>query len=191
MKQLFVLLFFFLAAMLRVSAQEITELFESCSVEEAWNGDTSAIHKFVRKCGGKVDTISYDENNNISKTKIHHQTIKMTLNSGRVVHEDSVYFIADQMPQFPGGDNELLEFITKNIHYPATARTKKIQGRVYIQFVVERDGSVRRAKIIKRIGGGCDEEALRVVQAMPKWSPGKVHGTPVQVQFTLPVKFSL
>jgi TonB family protein len=185
MKYFSIAFIFFLTVFSTARAQE-----ESCGIEEAWGGDTTAMHKFLRTCG-TVDTLSFDEHNKPTKTKVHHQTIKMTLNTGKVVHADSIYFITEHMPEFPGGNNELYEYVAKSIHYPATAKTKKIQGRVYVQFIIERDGSVSRAKIVRGIGGGCDQESLRVIRAMPKWTPGKMHGIPVQVQYTLPVKFSM
>ncbi len=186
MKHLSLIIFFLFTLFLQASAQDN----ESCGIEEAWGGDTAAMHKFLKTCG-RVDTISYDENNHLSKTKVHHQTIKMTLNSGKVVHADSIFFIAEEMPKFPGGDAKLFEYVSNTIQYPVIAKTKKIQGRVYVQFIIERDGSVSRAKIVRGIKNGCDEEALRVILAMPKWTPGKMHGDPVQVQYTLPIKFAL
>jgi TonB family protein len=182
-----VIVFIFLSVIFfNASAQETCGM----DADEAWNGDTAAMNKFLKTCG-RIDTISYDEHNKLSKTKIHHQTIKMILNTGKVVHADSIFFITDQMPEFPGRDSALFQYLENNIHYPAAAKAKRIQGRVYVQFIVERDGSISRTKIVRGIGNGCDEEALRAIREMPKWIPGKMHGIPVQVQFILPVKFSL
>jgi protein TonB len=75
--------------------------------------------------------------------------------------------------------------------YPALAKVQKIQGRVYIEFIIERDGSVSHVKVTRGIGGGCDQEAARVVAQMPKWTAGKMKDNPVRVQYTLPVKFTL
>ena len=99
--------------------------------------------------------------------------------------------VADESPEFPGGMEGLYKYLAENIHYPEQAKTDQIQGRVFITFVVEKDGSISDAKVIRGIGGGCDEEALRVVNAMPKWTPGKQLGEPVRVQFNLPVVFKL
>lgn len=98
--------------------------------------------------------------------------------------------IADD-PQFPGGTEALMKYLSKNIRYPEQAKKENIQGKVYVKFVVEKDGSITDAKVLRSIGGGCDEEALRVVKAMPKWEPGKMQGTPVRVQFNLPIVFKL
>jgi len=95
------------------------------------------------------------------------------------------------MPEFPGGDTALYRFLAENIHYPDSAKTAGIQGRVFITFVVNTDGSISDARVLRGIGGGCDEEALRVVKSMPNWIPGKQRGKPVRVQYNLPIKFSL
>ena len=85
----------------------------------------------------------------------------------------------------------LYKYLAENIHYPEQAKNDQIQGRVVISFVVEKDGGISDAKVVKGIGGGCDEEALRVVNAMPKWTPGKMRGEVVRVNFNLPITFKL
>ena len=95
------------------------------------------------------------------------------------------------MPQYIGGDKARIEFLKENIKYPLEALNKKIQGSVYVTFVINEDGSLSNIKILKGIGGGCDEEVLRVVKLMPNWKPGKQKGKPVMVQFNMPVKFTL
>ena len=88
-------------------------------------------------------------------------------------------------------DQEMLKFIYKNIKYPALARENGIEGMVVIRFIVNKNGSLSDYEIVREIGGGCGEEALRVVKKMPDWNPGKQRGRPVRVQFNLPVKYSL
>jgi len=105
--------------------------------------------------------------------------------------KNGVYQICEQMPQFPGGEKGMMEFVTKNIAYPQEARDKEIEGRVFVRFVIEKDGSVSDVKVAKGIGGGCDEEAVRVVKAMPKWIPGKQDDKPVRVSYTMPFFFKL
>jgi periplasmic protein TonB len=95
-----------------------------------------------------------------------------------------------QMPEFMGGEEELMKYLYANIHYPQMAREVGIRGTVNIQFVVESDGSISSIKLLRGIGGGCDEEAMRVISQMPKWKPGKQNGKAVPVYFMLPVKFS-
>ena len=99
--------------------------------------------------------------------------------------------IPETMPYFPGGQELLLKYLAVNIKYPASAVKAKKQGRVIVTFIVQKDGSVTHAKIAKSIDPELDAEALRVVRGMPKWIPGTQLGKPVNVKYTLPVKFSL
>ena len=105
--------------------------------------------------------------------------------------QPEVYNVVEVDPEFPGGIEALYKYLAENITYPQQAKDSGIQGRVYVTFVVEKDGSITGAEVLRGIGGGCDEEALRVVNAMPKWTPGKQLGEPVRVQFNLPVVFKL
>ena len=107
------------------------------------------------------------------------------------VDEGEPYVIVDQMPEFPGGEAKLLDFIKKNTRYPQEAKDAGIQGRVFVYFVVESDGSIGDVKILRGIGGICDEEAMRVVKSMPKWKPGKHNGEPVRVSYQIPIWFKL
>ncbi|HPE43379.1 MAG TPA: energy transducer TonB, partial [Bacteroidales bacterium] len=107
------------------------------------------------------------------------------------VVEAEIFTVVESMPEFPGGPAKMMEYIAKNIKYPAMARESGIQGRVFVNFVVEPDGSVSNVKVLRGIGGGCDEEAVRVVEAMPKWTPGRQRGKDVRVSFNLPVRFTL
>ena len=95
------------------------------------------------------------------------------------------------MPVFPGGEGALNKYLITNLKYPDAALKQKIQGKVYVAFVVDYTGKVTDAKILRGIGGGCDEEALRVMRSMPAWIPGKQNGKAVNVQFNLPVVFSI
>ena len=105
--------------------------------------------------------------------------------------EDTVFQIVDEMPQFQGGDQAMFTYLSENIKYPEEAKDKGIAGRVFISFVVEKDGSVSDVEVKRGIGGGCDNEAVRVVKAMPKWKPGKKDGKPVRVSYMLPIVFKL
>lgn len=97
----------------------------------------------------------------------------------------------DKMPSFPGGEMALLKFLNTNIDYPRTARDMHIQGRVQVSFIIETDGSLSNIKIFSGIGGGCDEESLRVVKLMPHWIPAEKNGEVIRVLYTLPVRFVL
>lgn len=101
-----------------------------------------------------------------------------------------VYVVVEQPAVFPGGEAALNKFLAENIRYPDLARTSGIEGKVYIRFVVEKDGSVSNVKIMRDIGGGCGAEAVRVVKSMPKWTPAKQQTRTVRSEFNLPVNFS-
>ena len=107
------------------------------------------------------------------------------------IQEAEIFTIVEEMPDFPGGTQKLADYLAKNIKYPPMARESGIQGRVFISFVVEPDGSVSNVNVMRSLGGGCDEEAVRVVKSMPKWKPGKQRGKPVRVSYILPVNFKL
>jgi len=107
------------------------------------------------------------------------------------VPEQHIFVVVEQMPRFPGGQAALMKYLATHIKYPELAKESGIQGRVFINFVVEPDGHIDHVKVLRGIGGGCDEEAVRVVKNMPKWIPGKQRGKPVRVSFNLPVKFTL
>jgi TonB family protein len=107
------------------------------------------------------------------------------------VVEKDVYKEVEKMPSYPGGDEARIKFMVENIKYPADAMKNKIQGKVFMTFIVRSDGSVTDVKILRGIGGGCDEEAMRVVKMMPKWNPGMNHGKPVDVCFNFPINFAL
>jgi TonB family protein len=105
--------------------------------------------------------------------------------------EEPVFKVVESMPSYPGGQEAMINFLASNIKYPEEARTKGIQGTVFITFVIETDGSVTHVEMLRGIGGGCDEEGVRVVSSMPRWTPGKQKGNLVRVQFNLPIKFAL
>ena len=105
--------------------------------------------------------------------------------------EEEVFDMVEQAPQFPGGQAELMSWLGKNIRYPVIAQENGIQGRVVCQFVVGSDGSVRDIKVVRSLDPSCDKEAVRVIQSMPKWIPGRQNGKAVSVRYTLPVMFRL
>ena len=102
-----------------------------------------------------------------------------------------IFTVVENDPEFPGGMEALYKYLRDNIKYPQLARDNNITGKVYVTFVVERDGSIANPRVLKDIGGGCGAEAIRVVKSMPKWTPGKQRGKAVRVQFNLPVNFNL
>ena len=105
--------------------------------------------------------------------------------------ESKPYTMVEQMPQFPGGEKELLSYIAKNLHYPTVAAENGVQGKVFIRFVVSALGIVEGVEVIRSLDPYCDKEAMRVVAALPQWIPGKQNGRNVPVYYTLPIIFKL
>lgn len=108
-----------------------------------------------------------------------------------VEEEEQPFTVVEQMPEFPGGDAARVRFLQENIVFPQMAKESGITGTVYITFVVGKDGKLSNFRILRGIGGGCDEEAIRVLKKMPDWIPGRQGGKTVPVQFNLPIKFIL
>ncbi|MBN2615375.1 MAG: energy transducer TonB [Bacteroidales bacterium] len=107
------------------------------------------------------------------------------------INENHIFIKVEHDPSFPGGEIALMKFLAHHIHYPELAKQTGIQGRVFLRFVVEPSGLIDHVEIIRGIGGGCDEEAIRVIKSMPRWNPGKQMGRPVRVAFSLAVNFRL
>ena len=101
----------------------------------------------------------------------------------------TIYFTAEELPSFPGGDAAMLKFLSSRLNYPAAALDRHLSGRVYLTFVVDPEGHLHDPHVVRGLGVGLDEEALRLVRLMPWWNPGKVHGQPVWVSVTMPIVF--
>ena len=104
---------------------------------------------------------------------------------------EKVFTVVEQQPEFPGGTSEMYKYLSKNIKYPGAASRANVSGKVFMSFVVNVDGSIQDVTVLKGLGFGCDEEAMRVVKAMPKWKPGKQSGRAVRVKYNLPINFQL
>ena len=135
----------------------------------------------------EVGLINADDNAN----KAQETFVKVEVKEEVEEVEEEVFLVVEDDPEFPGGLSALSQYLASNIKYPQLAKENNITGKVFVSFVVEKDGSVVQVKILRDIGGGCGAEAVRVVKAMPKWKPGKQRGKPVRTQFNLPVDFSL
>lgn len=109
-----------------------------------------------------------------------------TINSA---NDQVVYTRVDKMPEFPGGQVALVKYISKNIKYPSKYKKDKVNGRVFVSFIIDKDGKVTSARIVKSLNEECDAEAIRVISKMPDWVPGEKDGVKVAVQFGLPVNF--
>ncbi|MEI6764774.1 MAG: energy transducer TonB [Bacteroidota bacterium] len=174
-------------------------------------GDTSLVVQYNENSGPPPQSIPQDERNTIpvvvDSSKITKQTTTTLFNdnpgdttgkgngssngNGNGGGDGQIYLFAEQPPSYPGGEKERMSFLQRNIMYPAAARKNKIQGSVYVSFVVERNGSLSNIKILKGIGSGCDEEAVRVLKLMPAWIPGVQNGNTVRVQVIIPLTFVL
>jgi len=107
------------------------------------------------------------------------------------VNEPEIFAIVEVMPEFPGGSEALLKYLATKIRYPDLARENKVEGLVVVQFIIDEKGKISGATILRGIGGGCDEEAIRVIMAMPDWKPGLQRNMPVKVRYNVPVRFVL
>ena len=105
--------------------------------------------------------------------------------------EEAVFKFVEQMPEFPDGQAAMMKYIQSNMKYPAIAKENGIEGTVIVSFEVSKSGDIQKVQVARGIGGGCDEEAVRVVRSMPNWKPGKHNGQAVKVSFNLPIKFKL
>ena len=105
--------------------------------------------------------------------------------------QGDVFDVVEEMPQYPGGPQELFKFLSENVQYPAEAEKAGIQGRVILTFVVEKDGSISKPTVVKSVDPLLDAEAVRVISAMPNWKPGKQNGKVVRVKYTVPLSFNL
>jgi TonB family protein len=110
---------------------------------------------------------------------------------GEISDQDVIFMVVEKMPQYPGGDEELFKYLATNIKYPSDAKEQNIEGRVICQFVINRDGSVSDVVVVRSIAPSLDAEAVRVISAMPNWTPGEQRGQTVRVKYTLPINFKL
>lgn len=104
---------------------------------------------------------------------------------------DKIFLVVEQPASPKGGMSAFYEFVSKNIHYPSQARRMGVEGKVFVEFVVEKDGTLSSFTVIKGIGAGCDEEAIRILQLSPAWFPGKQRGQPVKQRMVLPIHFKM
>ena len=130
-------------------------------------------------------------NNTTIRANVQKKVVKTTKTTKKADASNKVYEVVEQMPTFPGGDAALMKYLAENIKYPVSAQKAKEQGRVVVQFIVEKDGTVTGVKTVRSVTPALDAEAVRVIKAMPKWTPGKQGGQPVRVNYNVPVSFRL
>jgi TonB family protein len=128
---------------------------------------------------------------NLFPTQTEEEPISTVAEKMPQTQEESIFTVVEKMPKFKGGDAELNTFLMKNVRYPDTCRKANIQGRVHVQFIVEKDGAISNVEVVKSVNEFLDNEAKRVVSMMPKWTPGYQHGAPVRVKYTIPINFNL
>ena len=129
--------------------------------------------------------------NNIDSSKTGTIKVKKPQKIREIQETTAIFVLVEQMPQFGGGEADLFNYLAKNVKYPTLAKDSAIGGIVYVAFIINEIGEIEDARILRGIGFGCDEEALRVVMNMPRWNPGRQRGKPVAVQFNLPIRFLL
>lgn len=150
---------------------------------------------FWKEYADRMDVILQKATWSMKQPQLPEKTVTTTPEKSTVMPvndtKDITYTVVEQMPEFPGGQMAMLEFLRKNIKYPNQAREYNISGNVVVKFVVDKSGNVKDPEILKGIGYGCDDEALRVISSMPQWKPGYQNGKAVNVNFHLPVSFIL
>ncbi len=150
-----------------------------------WVGMANAQSKDLKHVGSATDAVV------IACAEDQPEYVTITDDPFEKADENGVFQVVEEQPQFPGGMAALMEYLKKNVRYPAICKEQGLQGRVIVQFVVNPDGTISDAQVIKPVNPYFDKEALRVVNAMPKWVPGKIRGKTVRVRFTVPVTFRL
>lgn len=138
-----------------------------------------------------VKPIVQERNEMTSSISLNSHSVLMDTISKEISDEDVPLQYAEQMPEFPGGEKAMMKFLAENIKYPAEAVKNNVMGRVIVQFIIDHEGKTKKVKVLRGVGAGCDEEAVRVVKLFPTWKPGKNKGRNVSVYFTLPIVFSL
>ena len=163
------------------------ELNDSTAACRDWSavlalGDTETYNLLTKKCHGDMTM----EKDVIPVKKFKHLMVNSAPAKGAETKP-----VVDELPSFPGGVTALVDYLRSNLRYPAGARAKKAEGRVYVNFVISSGGNILFPYVVRGIGNGCDEEAIRLVKNMPKWNPAMESGKAVLVRYNIPVKFSL
>ena len=156
---------------------------ESITVENPKEGSNASVTVWIKTKGAPDLAIGAWDYEEEKKPELIGVVVKTV--------PDTPFDVVEQMPEFPGGQEALMQFLRQEVKYPKEAFKDGVQGRVVVQFVVEKDGSISEVEVVKKVNEHLDAEAVRVVNAMPKWKPGKQKGENVRVKYTLPISFRL
>ena len=152
----------------------------------------SNIEVVARVTGQFTKNIAGSTKDEVSKETALYSSAPITLaNDSTRPKKDDVYTAVEVMPQFPGGEKALLKYIASNLKYPVQSQENKVEGKVYIRFIVTEKGNITKVAVMRSLDQYCNEEALRVIKEMPKWTPGKQNGKNVSVYYVIPIKFKL
>ena len=155
--------------------------------EQVNEEDEPKMQKEVVEEKAAIGTVNFDKGTD----DISAPVAKVIENTQITEDSDPPFVIVEQMPQFPGGELEMIKFIQANLKYPVIAQEMGVSGTVIIKFVIDRNGNITNIKVARSIGSGCDEESVRVLEKMPAWSPGRQGGKTVRVSYSVPFKFIL
>ncbi|NLB26193.1 MAG: energy transducer TonB [Bacteroidales bacterium] len=182
----------------QIQTQEVEEEIIPITREEQNTPPPPPPPKVVEVLNIVADNVHIDDELHIEDTEADAETfidvapvVTTTVVEEKEEEETKVFFIVEDMPEFPGGEAALRQFIANAIKYPVIAQENGIQGKVFVTFVVDADGGISEAKITRGVDPSLDKEALRVVNMLPKWKPGKQRGKPVRVSYTVPINFVL
>lgn len=182
----------------QVKIQEAeTELIPVTRQEQVQPPEPPPPQKVVEILNIVSDDVEITEELDIDDTEADEQTmidVKPVISMGREKEKEDdspVFYIVEEMPEFPGGEMALRQFIANAIKYPVIAQENGIQGKVYVSFVVGKDGHVSDARVIRGVDPSLDKEAIRVVNSLPRWKPGRQQGETVRVSFSVPISFVL
>ena len=158
--------------------------------EEVSDEEEPKTQQEVTESKAAVGTIDYDKGTDAPEAEMPET---MPVEDQQIVGEGTMepYTFVEQMPDFPGGETALHKYLVENVKYPQIAKENDVQGTVYVTFIVDKNGEISDIKVLRGIGAGCDEEAIRVIANMPMWNPGKQNGMAVPVRFNMPIKFQL
>lgn len=168
------------------------------SVRQQYSADLK--YEIIINAEGKIESLTVIETKNESVVQLAPDTVSNHPEEAFTPDieaepsaENKMYDMGqvDVEPEFDGGQKEFTRYVSSNLKYPAAARQNNVQGKVYLSFVVEKDGSISDVKVRQGIGSGCDEEAVRILQSSPNWKPGSIKGSPVRTYCTLPLNFQL